>query len=132
MAASRDDTSKGKSRGNGGNGTKGDGYRELALQLDPELASHPEDMTDAERNSALPWRCQIVRIEEGGELDRALLAYLERWKRRSGRKIPTAVAIRGLLRIALLHTGCIGEAKLEPGKPGRKPKLRQLGLFGPE
>jgi hypothetical protein len=131
MASGRNDISASKSRGNGGQDSGREGYRELALQLDPELESHPEDATEAERNAALPWHCQIVRIEEGGELERALQCYIRRWQKRTGRKnIKRAPIIRGLLRIALLHTGCIGKAAEGNGKPGRKLKVRQLDLFG--
>jgi hypothetical protein len=132
MASGGDDTGESESRGNSGKHTGRESYRELALQLDPELESHPEDATEAERNAALPWRCQIVRIEEGGELDRALQCYVKRWQKRTGQKnIKRAPIIRGLLRIALLHTGCIGKAVDAPQKRGRKAKVKQLELWDP-
>lgn len=109
------------------------GYRELALQLDPEADLHePPEWSEAEKRGALPWRCQIVRIEEGGELDRMLAGYLDRWKRRTGRKIPTAVAVRGLLRIALLRCGCREKAPnvSRETRAAKRRRLSQLDLFG--
>lgn len=85
-------------------------------------------MSEAEERSALGWRCQIVRIREGGELDRALALYVEGLKRRSGcKRIPLAPAIRGLLRIALLQTHSIKKVSRETERQGGK-KMKQLSF----
>jgi hypothetical protein len=59
-----------------------------------------------------------------------LARYLDRWKRRTGRKIPTAVAVRGLLRIALLRCGCRERESIVSRETKRKTKYVQQSLFG--
>jgi hypothetical protein len=60
-----------------------------------------------------------------------LAVYLDRWKRRTGRRVPTAVAIRGLLRIALIHCGCRDTGKNVSRETRRRAgKMQQIDLFG--
>jgi hypothetical protein len=73
-----------------------------------------------------------VRIEEGGEIDRALACYVEGLKRRTGRKtITLAPVIRSLLRQALKQTGNLKRVSRETERAG-KAKMKQLGLPGVE
>jgi hypothetical protein len=74
--------------------------------------------SEAERAGAAPWHCQIVRIREGGALDRLVRDYIRdqlRYTKR--RRVSRAQAIRELL------ASCI------PRKRRTLPEPEQMALF---